>query len=164
MNSELNDLFRHMKWADEQVWAQVLESEVAATDEKIRNLLYHIHIVQRAFNDAWLGINPETAFPQFTESTELKKWADETLNRILSFIDSVNEETLAGELKLPWGALVEKQLGRTPAPVTVRQTALQVTMHSTYHRGQVNARLRELGIVPSTVDYIVWLWLDRPVA
>jgi uncharacterized damage-inducible protein DinB len=37
-------------------------------------------------------------------------------------------------------------------------------MHSTYHRGQVNARLRELGIEPPLTDYIAWIWFGRPEA
>jgi len=37
-------------------------------------------------------------------------------------------------------------------------------MHSTHHRGQVNARLRELGGEPPLADFIVWLWWGRPAA
>ncbi len=35
-------------------------------------------------------------------------------------------------------------------------------MHSTHHRGQVAARLRELGGEPPLVDFIAWLWWKRP--
>jgi uncharacterized damage-inducible protein DinB len=35
-------------------------------------------------------------------------------------------------------------------------------MHTVYHRGQVNARVRALGGEPPLVDYIAWLWLGRP--
>jgi uncharacterized damage-inducible protein DinB len=38
-----------------------------------------------------------------------------------------------------------------------------VPMHSQYHRGQVNARLKEVGGVPPNVDYILWVWVGRPV-
>ena len=41
---------------------------------------------------------------------------------------------------------------------------LQIPLHSLYHRGQVNARLREVGGEPPTVDYIAWMWLGRPAA
>ena len=44
------------------------------------------------------------------------------------------------------------------------ETCLQVCSHSTYHRGQVNARLREIGAEPPLVDYIAWLWFERPAA
>jgi len=39
-----------------------------------------------------------------------------------------------------------------------------VALHSLYHRGQVNARLREVGGTPPLVDYIAWLWFGRPAA
>jgi uncharacterized damage-inducible protein DinB len=42
------------------------------------------------------------------------------------------------------------------------ETARQVAMHSMHHRGQVNARLRELGAEPPLVDYIAWIWRGRP--
>jgi uncharacterized damage-inducible protein DinB len=65
---------------------------------------------------------------------------------------------------LPWSSMVEKRLGRPPGITTIGETALQVALHSTYHRGQVNARLRELGGEPPLVDYIAWLWQGKPSA
>jgi uncharacterized damage-inducible protein DinB len=56
------------------------------------------------------------------------------------------------------------RFGREPVPTTMRETMLQVAMHSTYHRGQVNARLRELGAEPPLTDYIAWLWMGKPAA
>ena len=43
-----------------------------------------------------------------------------------------------------------------------KSCATQVASHSTYHRGQVNARLREVGGTPPLVDYIAWIWFGRP--
>ena len=34
--------------------------------------------------------------------------------------------------------------------------------HSTYHRGQINTRFRELGGEPAMVDFIAWVWLGKP--
>ena len=42
--------------------------------------------------------------------------------------------------------------------------ALHLALHTAHHRGQVNARLRELGAEPPLVDYIAWLWKGRPDA
>jgi uncharacterized damage-inducible protein DinB len=38
----------------------------------------------------------------------------------------------------------------------------QVTSHSTYHRGQVNARVREGGRRMPLVDFIAWVWFGKP--
>ena len=46
----------------------------------------------------------------------------------------------------------------------IAESMLQVALHSQYHRGQINARLRALGGEPPRVDYIIWLWLGRPPA
>ena len=63
---------------------------------------------------------------------------------------------------MPWVKSFEAQLGRTFSTPTLGETMFQVTSHSTYHRGQVNARLREIGGEPPLVDYIAWIWFGRP--
>ena len=44
------------------------------------------------------------------------------------------------------------------------QTALEilqhVLLHGHYHRGQINSRLRENGIEPPVLDYIIWLRIE----
>jgi len=39
---------------------------------------------------------------------------------------------------------------------------LQVFLHTQHHRGQVCMRMREVGVVPPTIDFILWLWAGRP--
>jgi uncharacterized damage-inducible protein DinB len=60
--------------------------------------------------------------------------------------------------------MLEHHWKRRLATPKVVEAMLQVVMHSGYHHGQVNARLRELGAEPPLTDYIVWLWFDRPPA
>jgi uncharacterized damage-inducible protein DinB len=59
---------------------------------------------------------------------------------------------------------LEKIIGKKPVNPTVAETMLQVAMHTTYHRGQLNKRLRELGGEPPLIDFIVWIWLGKPKA
>ena len=63
---------------------------------------------------------------------------------------------------MTWRRWVEKTIGRAPEPTTFGETMLQVSQHSTYHRGQVNARLRELGIDAPLTDFIAWVWQGKP--
>ena len=47
---ELNNislLFHHMEWADAKVWQSVLKLSSANSDSRLRELLCHIHNVQR---------------------------------------------------------------------------------------------------------------------
>jgi len=39
-----------------------------------------------------------------------------------------------------------------------------VALHSSYHRGQVVRRLRELAVEAPLSDFLAWIWLDRPEA
>lgn len=58
----------------------------------------------------------------------------------------------------------EQQLGRRFDRPSLAETIMQVVTHSAYHRGQLAARLRELGGEPPLVDYIAWIWFGRPGA
>ncbi|HEX3083420.1 MAG TPA: hypothetical protein VHP99_02755, partial [Pyrinomonadaceae bacterium] len=62
--SELRDLYRHMEWADASVWQAVFRSENAAADQKLKDYFYHLHLVQRAFLNAWRN-ESAASFPTF---------------------------------------------------------------------------------------------------
>jgi uncharacterized damage-inducible protein DinB len=140
----LQDLFRHMEWADATVWRSVVSLPAASTDERIKNYLHHIHMVQHAF---------------------INVWREQPLHQLAGpYLEALSEEDLDSPLVMPWAKYLTKHLGHDPDVTTKGETILQVAEHSTYHRGQVNARLRELGGEPPLVDYIAWIWLGKPVA
>jgi uncharacterized damage-inducible protein DinB len=161
MHTLIADLFRHMEWADATVWNAVLQHEECEADATLRDRLVHIHGVQRAFFSIWTGSAidyPDArAFPSLGA---LCRWGREYHAAAAPF---VTEETrdLQAIVVLPWAEQVVARFG-TIHDTTLAETMIQVTSHSTYHRGQVNARLRELGAVPPLVDYIGWIWLNRP--
>lgn len=162
--SDLTELFRHMEWADASVWRAVLRSDVACEDAKLRELFYHVHMVQRAFLRVWQGETRYTPFPTFQDNSSLIEWARGYYPDAFTQLKSWADEDLSKPLNMPWASMLIKPLGREPENTTLGQTAQQVALHSLYHRGQVNARLRELGGEPPLVDYIAWLWLGRPGA
>jgi uncharacterized damage-inducible protein DinB len=63
----------------------------------------------------------------------------------------------------PWADRVVARFGAAER-ATFAESVLQVAMHSTYHRGQVARRLREMDVDPPATDFIVWIWLGRPDA
>lgn len=73
-----------------------------------------------------------------------------------------DDATLQRPIVTPGLTRYEEQMGRRFDTPTLAETMLQVASHSTYHRGQVNARLRELGGEPPLVNYIAWIWFGRP--
>ena len=162
--AELRDLYRHMEWADASVWRAVCANESALNDQKLRDWFYHLHLVQRAFLRAWRNEPADAAFPSFEDAKSVRGWGRSYYEEIFDYLEQVSDEEISQLLKLPWAEFVERQIGHAPAPITIAQTMLQVPLHSLYHRGQINARLREVGGEPPTVDYIIWIWLEKPVA
>lgn len=158
----LRELARHMQWADALVWAAALSNPDAALDVALRGKLFHTHMVQRAFLSVWQG---EALAPPTSDPPELPATLDSArvyYTELSAFLSALGEDDLKRPVELPWAGRFARRLGREPATPTLAETLLQVAMHSTYHRGQVNARLRELGVEPPLTDYIAWVWFDRP--
>jgi uncharacterized damage-inducible protein DinB len=158
----LTDLFHHMEWADAAVWKFALASEDAKADSKLRGCFYHLHMVQHAFLRIWRGESPQAPFPTFDDAPSLMQWARDYFPEAFAHLSTLSDAAISEPLPIPWAAMVERRLGKAPASTTVGETALQVVMHSQYHRGQVTARLRQIGVEPPLVDYIAWVWLGRP--
>jgi uncharacterized damage-inducible protein DinB len=162
----LCELMRHMEWADASVWRSVLAHPPAVQDERLRNLLLHLHGVQRAFLAMWTGKPLE--FPPsgaaavsvdlVPEQPKVRAYYQELHPAVAVFDDA----TLQRPIVTPGLKRYEEQMGRRFDAPTLAETMLQVASHSTYHRGQVNARLREVGGEPPIVDYIAWIWFGRP--
>jgi uncharacterized damage-inducible protein DinB len=160
----LLDLTRHMEWADATVWRAVLKSPAAASDERLRKYLHHIHMVQYAFINVWQDQPYSGEAGKDFDLVALKDWGHEFHQLATSYWPTVNEEDLDRPTNMPWAKYLTKSLGRDPAGTTKGETIMQVAAHTTYHRGQVNARLRELGEEPPLVDFIAWLWFGKPTA
>ncbi|HVF68323.1 MAG TPA: DinB family protein [Pyrinomonadaceae bacterium] len=163
MNLEdLKGLLAHMEWADAQVWTASLSSAGAGEDAQLRAKLSHTHGVQRAFLCVWRGVTvarPPADPPDLRATLAV---ARANYGDLARFVSTLGEEDLARPAVMPWAGGFSEFLGREPAVTTLAETMTQVAMHSTYHRGQVNTRLRELGVEPALTDYIAWLWFGRP--
>jgi uncharacterized damage-inducible protein DinB len=158
------DLLRHMAWADASVWNTVAACEAARSDANLRDRLFHLHVVQQAFLRAWRGEPRDAPYPTFTDTLALGSWARTYYGAAFAHLSSLTDAQASQPMPLPWAEHVAKRLGRVPVTTTVAETMLQVALHSTYHRGQVNTRIREVGGEPAVVDYIAWVWFGRPEA
>jgi uncharacterized damage-inducible protein DinB len=99
---------------------------------------------------------------QFPALLDVHAWAQPYYAEVEEFLDTLDPARLDEPIVMPWVRHLEKLRGRECERPSLAETMFQITSHSTYHRGQVNARLRELGAEPPLVDYIAWLWFDRP--
>jgi uncharacterized damage-inducible protein DinB len=162
MSVDLRELARHAEWADAVAWKAVLASDAARADERIRILLYHVHLVQRAFLHVWRREQPEFPEPSvFPDLLSLARWGREGHHALQAHLASMTEEDLARELVVPWADEVPEFKAKLVAHPTVEQTVMQVILHSSHHRGQINMRAREAGGQAEVTDYIAWVWQGR---
>lgn len=156
-------LLKHMLWADTEVWKKVLELPEALDDKRMKDLLYHLHQVQYAFYFLWNELPIEIPKPEeFTDLKSIAKWGFEyqqKLNQFLLSEKAIDKEKI---VQIPWSVFFERKTKQKVVPATLEETMLQVASHSTYHRGQINTRFRELGGDPASVDFIVWVWMGKP--
>jgi uncharacterized damage-inducible protein DinB len=158
VGSYLEELFAHQEWADAEHWCAFDAHPAALEDKAIRERLFHIHYVQHAF--LWVTGLRTSGFEtrkleDFQSMADLKKYAQEGLSQLNSFVISVDLASLE-LIEVPWF--------RPPAKIAVRHALLQAAMHSHYHRGQNATRLRELGGAPPMTDFIAWLHKGQPAA
>lgn len=164
ITSIIQDQFRHMEWADACVWRAVKSSEAAMADERMRRRLHHLHAVQRAFLGVWRNEPVDFAAGTSLGPLELMAWGRDYHREALQIVAAFSEPELDRPIVLPWTGWIKERIGKEPQAPTLGETALQVTSHSTHHRGQVTAALRTLGVEPPLVDFIAWIWLGKPVA
>jgi len=158
----LDELYRHMEWADSVVWNHVPEHD-GVPDDELRELLVHIHSTQEAFLAVWGG-EPFTIRrgKEFDTLSAVRDYARPFYAAAAEVREQLTPDALNEPMPVPWVKYFERVIGRKAEVTTRGETMMQVAMHTQYHRAQVNARLRILGVEPPLVDYIAWVWRGRP--
>lgn len=160
----IRGLYLHMEWADAAVWSAVFRTPGASTDEKIRKYLWHLHVAQRGFLRLCRGEPRDAPYPEFSDPPVFLGWVKEYYPLAMQFLDDASVKDPDSPLDVPWAEAVARKLGKTPGTSTLGEVLIQAALHSLYHRGQINARLRELGGDPPLVDFIAWVWIGKPAA
>jgi uncharacterized damage-inducible protein DinB len=155
--SHLTDLFRHMGWADALTWHAVLMNPSAVCDSATRERLHHIHLCQHAWLHIWLGqpVDPQAGVS--LSIIDLASWARQYHEGVWRYLADVRESHLDLHITVPG-------MDEAPQQPALWETFLQVAGHTTYHRGQVSSRLREIGGQPPATDFIKWVVLGKPKA
>lgn len=162
LRKQFQDLARHMEWADAEVWNAALRLPEATSDASLLERLHHLHTVQWAYLQIWRGEPVELPeLPTFEGAVALRDWAREYHRQVAAHLARIDAEALGRPVTLPWADQVVERYG-DPEPASLAETILQVVYHTTYHRGQINTRLRELEAEPPLTDYIAWIWMGRP--
>lgn len=157
METFLRDLMAHCEWANAVFFNTWAKSE-ARDNEDLRHRMYHILVVLEAFLlmlDGKPPVRPPTGPPpsydELRSRTEIahRSWRD--------FGAELNAEVLACKVQIPF-------FPDPPCVITYAEALVQVAMHTQHHRGQCMTRLKDYGGEPKNVDWIIWLWLQKPAA
>jgi uncharacterized damage-inducible protein DinB len=148
MLDRLRRLFTHARWAD----TAMFHAMAAAPDPPATALRECLHVL--GAGETWLSrlegrsarvaIWPEAPIDEAMTLAEivhdsygayLKSLSAHDLDRVVAYTNSA-------------GAAFEN---------TVADVLTQVATHGQYHRGKANLLLRQAGLTPVPVDYIVWV-------
>jgi uncharacterized damage-inducible protein DinB len=154
MIGPLKDLLSHQAWAD-AVFFHVWGAAGTPGDEDLRRRTDHMVSTQEAFLQVLKGeavVLTERPLPTLPELKARCEAGHQVLKALGRGLDPAS---LAKTVRVPW-------FPDPPCVVTVSDALLQVCLHSQHHRGQCMARLRALGAAPKNVDYIIWLWKQKP--
>ncbi|MBI1752774.1 MAG: DinB family protein [Acidobacteria bacterium] len=156
MSGSLKDLLAHQAWADAKFFSAWQRSGLLQ-DEELRIRADHQVTVLEAFLQLLKG--GDMALPErpTADCLELRARCEAAHEVYLALGHSLDKATLERTLRVPW-------FPDPPCVLSVSDILMQVCMHSQHHRGQNMARLRALGGQVINVDYIIWLWKQKPAA
>jgi uncharacterized damage-inducible protein DinB len=153
----LRDLMAHTEWAN-AIFFHAWGDSPARDHEELRRRVRHIVGVQWGFLAVLRGETPggpsDDAPPSFDE---LKVRAETCHAGLRDYVASLNPEALSSTVRIPW-------FPDPPCIITVAEALVQAAMHTQHHRGQCMTRLKDFGGEPKNVDWIIWLWKQKPQA
>lgn len=157
--TEIKRLYEYNRWANERVLESLrpISQEVFATDRQashgsVRGVLAHIAGAQWIWLERWKGSSPVALLPE--SEFETVEIATKRLARIehdlRDFTSQLTQADIDGsrEYRTTEGKHYSNILG---------DMMLHVANHSSYHRGQITTLLRQLGAVPQSTDFILFL-------
>jgi uncharacterized damage-inducible protein DinB len=151
----LRDLVAHAEWAN-AVFFHAWGKSPARDQEEMCRRVGHIIGVQQGFLAMLRGEPaaepPDGPTPSFDD---LKALAVTSHAGLRDFAAALGPEGLTRAVQVPW-------FPDPPCVITVAEALVQVAMHTQHHRGQCMTRLKDFGGEPKNVDWIIWLWKQKP--
>jgi uncharacterized damage-inducible protein DinB len=151
----LRDLLAHAEWAN-AVFFHTWGKSPARDNEEMRRRVQHILGVQQGFlailRGEPAGLPPDGPPQSFDE---LRAWAPRCHAELRDYAAGLQPEALSATVRIPW-------FPEPPCVITVAEALVQVAMHTQHHRGQCMTRLKDFGGEPKNVDWIIWLWKQKP--
>jgi uncharacterized damage-inducible protein DinB len=143
MKTFFKGLFEYDQLVNEKMIASIIYNS-AKVDERTLQLISHIVLVQTAWNNRMLQKDWSASTWQLPNLETLQQ--DNTANNQTS-LQILAEKDLAA--MLTYRNTKGEEFNNTYGDILYH-----IINHNNYHRGQVNAGLRESGIEPVVTDYI----------
>lgn len=153
----LRELLAHAEWAN-AVFFHAWGKSPAREHEELRKRVGHIVGVQSGFLSVLKGEAP--GFPPGgppPSFDDLKARAEKVHAGLGEYAAALQAEDLTRQVRIPW-------FPEPPCVISVAEALVQVAMHTQHHRGQCMTRLKDFGGEPVNVDWIIWLWKQKPPA
>lgn len=103
MNTYLRELYLHQEWADAEHWLAFDTYPAALEDQRIRERLHHIHLVQAAFLWAVEGQTRKFAITKvedYSNPADLKAFARKYHSEMSSMLGDLEEGSLAKTIEV----------------------------------------------------------------
>ena len=157
MQTFLVDLMAHSEWAN-AVFFTTWGKSPARDHEELRQRLGHLVGVQEGFLKILRAEAPggprDGPPPSYDDLNSRAQVCHAGLNE---FTAGLTPDSLTKKVRVHW-------FPDPPCIITVSEALVQVAMHSQHHRGQCMTRLKDFGGEPKNVDWIIWLWKQKPAA
>lgn len=162
--AEISDLLSYDEWANARLVDALRALPDAARRRRddsafgsLHGTLTHLIAAEWIWLERWLGRSPSTP----------PAWVgDASLDELCARLEAVEAMRAAHVRGLTADALGQPIAYRTfngaESASPIGPLVRHVVNHSSYHRGQIAMRIRQLGQQPPATDYIVWLRLPVP--
>jgi uncharacterized damage-inducible protein DinB len=165
MNDDFVSLYAYNRWADRRVLdacrkltPEQYVAEPAPGWSSVRSTIVHIAVVTEGWLRGATGEDVKTA-PTEAELPTVDD-AERHLDRAYKIVDELLPALTPELLATPRTFRGRGQVASLPPWTVLRH----VVNHATYHRGQVAAKLKRLGVVQPETDFIFWVFeqMHRP--
>lgn len=145
------DHFRHLFEYDDWANRRTLDALRNQTSERSRQILAHILITKQEYFERLRG-KDSTGFNFWPDLSvdECARLTDITTDNYKRLLDDADESLLDQ-------AAAYKTSEGVPFENTYRELLTHVLLHSSIHRGNIVLKMREAGLEPPKIDYILFL-------
>jgi len=154
LGDHFSKLITHLEWADQRVLASLRSA--AQAPPKALEIYSHILGSEHVWLSRIHGREPQLAvWPKLTLD-ECERVAGENVAGLREIVGSATRESLRQ-------AITYRNSAGDQFTSTLEDILTHVTLHGSYHRGQVASLIRSGGDVPNPTDYIFFT-RGRPAA